>query len=245
MGSKAQKFMKQQQNILDEMRKVAKSVNKSIAELAPWTPFEEAEGNPLLPDDRIFINSRYQVSIRMREAPEPFGLLIELSIKTRDRAPHHDWRDFQRIKNELIGEQFEAMELYPSEKRLVDTANQYYLFVFPEMQFARNWFPFGFAERLVSEVEMPGLEGHEGMGKSTQRPFEVKPPDLETPETFKQRIEYMIKRKKEKSSGQQTIPDRSPEELARLRPGDRQAESAGGRDAAPSGLPAGGEDGPQ
>lgn len=245
MGSKAQRFMKQQQGILEEMRKVAKSVNKSIAEIAPWTPFEEAEGNPLLPDDRIFINSRYQVSVRMRDVPEPFGLCIELSIKTRDRAAHHDWRDFQRIKNELVGEDYEAVEMYPSEKRLVDTANQYYLFVFPELQFSRGWFPFGFAERLVSEIEMPGLDGHERMGMSNQRPFEVKPRDLETAETFKQRIEHMIKRKKEKDSGQQAIPDRSPEEVARLRHGVGQAQPDGGRLPATGGLPSGREDGAQ
>lgn len=245
MASKAQKFLKQQQDILEDMKRVAKGVNKSIAQLAPWTPFEEAEGNPLIPDDRIFINSRYQVCIRMRESIPPFGLFIEMSIKTRDRAPYHDWRDFQRIKNELIGEEYEAVELYPAEKRLVDTANQYFIFVFPELQFSKGWFPFGFAERLVSEVGLPGIASMPGMGVSEQRPFEVKPPDLETPETFKKRIDDLIKRKKEKNRGEQAIPDRSPEEMARRDSGEGQGEPAGGRLLATGGVPDGREDGPQ
>lgn len=245
MGSKAQRFLKQQQDILEDMKKVAKSVNKSIAQLAPWTPFEEAEGNPLIPEDRIFINSRYQVSLRVREAPPPFGIYIELSIKTRDKAAHHDWRDLQRIKNELVGEWYEAVELYPSEKRLVDTANQYFLFVFPELDFRNGWFPFGFADRIVSEVPIPGVANLPGMSVSEQRPFELKPPDLETPETLKKRIEDMLKRRKDKNSGEQAIPNRSPEELARRDPGEGKAEPPGARVLAPGGLPDGREDGAQ
>jgi hypothetical protein len=36
----------------------------------------------------------------------------------------HDWRDLQRIKNQLVGPECEAVELYPAESRKVDTANQ-------------------------------------------------------------------------------------------------------------------------
>lgn len=199
MGSRIQKAIKKQQAIADEMKKVAKGAGRSVAELAPWTDFEEAEPLPQLPEDRIFINSRYQVNIRMGEAPAPFGVFIQLSIKTRDKAAYHDWRDFQRIKNELVGSHFEAVELYPSEKRLVDTANQFYVFVFPELQFPSNQFPFGFRDRLVSEIGLPEAPN------TRQRPFESKPVDLETPETLKERIEEMMKEKQGKVDARQSV----------------------------------------
>lgn len=54
-----------------------------------------------------------------------------LSIRRADRKPCRDWRDFQAIKNQLCGEDREAVELYPAESRVVDTANQYHLWVLP------------------------------------------------------------------------------------------------------------------
>ena len=72
--------------------------------------------------------------------------MVCLSIKRRDREPIHDWRHLQEIKNALVGEQCEAFELYPAEERLVDTANQYWLWCFadPTMRL-----PIGFTERSV------------------------------------------------------------------------------------------------
>lgn len=54
-----------------------------------------------------------------------------LSIRRVDRKACRDWRHFQQIKNQLCGEEREGLELYPAESRLVDTANQYHLWVMP------------------------------------------------------------------------------------------------------------------
>ena len=56
---------------------------------------------------------------------------IHLSIRNQDRSARHDWRDFQRIKNQLAGPDWEAMEIYPAEERLVDSANQWHLWCLP------------------------------------------------------------------------------------------------------------------
>ena len=72
-----------------------------------------------------------------------------LSIRTHDREVRHDWREFQRIKNEICGAECEAVELYPAESRLVDTSNQFHLFVFEGYKF-----PFGYLDRLVTETEI-------------------------------------------------------------------------------------------
>jgi len=104
--------------------------------------------------DKLFVNEHYQVAVRNLS-----GEWTWLSIKRKDKESMHDWREFQRIKNAICGEEREAVELYPAESRLVDSSNQFHLFVMPEGE----RFPFGYGERLV-------VQGHEG--KSKQRPFD-------------------------------------------------------------------------
>jgi hypothetical protein len=154
-------------------------MKRKPAHKQPWTPFQQAsftaeqiESRQRLgqhnPDEVVFRNSRYQVNVTPFRHPV-FGVVAELSIKTLDKAAHHDWRDFQRLKNELVGPEFDAIEIYPAESRLVDTANQYYLWAF------RDWkVPLGFQSRLVSEGNSGYAQG------SRQRPFEDPPPDLKT-----------------------------------------------------------------
>lgn len=99
--------------------------------------------------DEVWVNSLYQVNIRTLEPREGsvWPVVKHLSIKRRDKAVVHDWRDLQRIKNELVGPECEAVEIYPAESRLVDTANQYHLWVFNDPEFR---FPLGFGTRLVA-----------------------------------------------------------------------------------------------
>lgn len=105
----------------------------------------------------VYRNDVYQV--QKREMTE----WINLSIRRIDREPIRDWRDMQEIKNQLLGAEVEAVELYPAESRLVDTANQYHLWA-PKLPGAM--FPFGFNDgRVVSEYTI---------GKSKQRPFDEK-----------------------------------------------------------------------
>lgn len=139
----------------------------------PWTPFQPAHYDPAdlagVPDvvdgkmpDRLWLNSRYQVGAWQFEHPV-FGTVAHLSIKTRDRQARHDWRDLQRIKNELCGPECDAIEIYPAESKLVDTANQYHLFVFASYKL-----DIGFQHRLVADGAWM---------KSKQRPFETRPSD--------------------------------------------------------------------
>lgn len=118
------------------------------AEGPGWTPFETLSGTVVDPDGtvgRLYQNSHYQVILRER-ADGTFGRCVHLTIRAVDGSPRHDWRDFQRIKNELVGEEAEAVELYPAESRVVDTANHYHLWVFPEHRF-----PFGMEQRETGD----------------------------------------------------------------------------------------------
>ncbi len=108
----------------------------------------------------VFVNDTYQVLLRKKVMESAFGVKVQtfwLSIKRLDREPCRDWRHFQQIKNEIIGPEYEAMELYPADSRLVDGANQYHLWGIHDPDYR---FPFGFNERMVSETPV---------GKSKQR----------------------------------------------------------------------------
>lgn len=121
-----------------------------------WTVFQPAQvldGGR----SRVYVNSLYTVV----RTTDPDSDAVTLSIRRNDREAVHDWRHLQRIKNELLGPDCEAVELYPAESRLVDTANQYFLWGVADPTFH---FPLGFAQRLVSD-------GEGSTSKARQRPW--------------------------------------------------------------------------
>jgi hypothetical protein len=97
----------------------------------------------------IYENDTYHVEVK--HAP-PF---IHLDIRRRDGKTCNEWQDFQRIKNELVGPEHEALQLFPAESRLVDTGNEYHLWVCTDTQ-AR--FQFGFKNRFVLGETLQSLD---------------------------------------------------------------------------------------
>lgn len=110
----------------------------------------------------LYKNDKYQVAVFRDEGPDGDASMIHLSIKRIDRQPVHDWRELQQIKNMLVGPECEGIELYPAESRLVDTANQYHLWVCSDPMFR---IPVGFTTRMVHEEPLVGC---------VQRPFDQK-----------------------------------------------------------------------
>ena len=119
--------------------------------------------------DEIWLNDKYQAAVRRRTGPGPFdpsgecvtgfpeeaGEVTWLSIKRLDKGPQRDWRDLQHIKNDIVGPEAEAMEIYPAESRLMDTANQTHLF-----SLNKKMFPIGFTQRVVRGADQTlGLGG--------------------------------------------------------------------------------------
>lgn len=100
-------------------------------------------------DTVMWLNDTYQVAQRKVE-PRNWPPLIHLSVKRIDKEPIHDWRELQQIKNMLVGPANEGVEIYPDEARLVDSANQYHLWVFSDPSIK---LPFGFGERLTRTPE--------------------------------------------------------------------------------------------
>jgi len=89
---------------------------------------------------QVYENDLYHVDVNY--AP-PFA---HLAIRRHDGKPCKEWLHFQQIKNEIIGPENEAMEIFPAESRLVDSADEYHLWVHTDPKFR---FPVGFGQRFV------------------------------------------------------------------------------------------------
>lgn len=125
-------------------------------------------------EDEVWANNLYTVHVR-REAR-----FVHLSIHRYDKEPARDWRHFQRIKNEIVGPEFEAVELYPAESRMVDQANQYHLWVLLDETGGATQLEIGFHQgRVVATPE----EIAEVSPGARQRPFEEAPCPSPSPST--------------------------------------------------------------
>ena len=133
------------------IRELAEHHSVAFSKMKKQLRRQDAEAN-------LFINDTYQVDMRPVPAVANWPELTWLSIKRLDRAPvgAERFRDFQQIKNMLCGEGAEAIEIYPAESRLVDTCNQYHLWVID------GRFPLGFPTRAVS---------YQGVGGAVQKPL--------------------------------------------------------------------------
>ena len=155
-------------------KKKKTSVNPAKSSYIKWTPFEQVdpmrniaarevdpEGYDQMLKDfsegklKMWQNSLYTCHVRQLGDGGHEGSLW-ISIRSNERKAIRDWRHFQRIKNELAGDEREALEIYPRESELVDEANSYHLWVLG----AETRMPFGFhGERTVSgsaEAEVIG-----------------------------------------------------------------------------------------
>ena len=117
----------------------------------PMEPFIEVAPN----NSEEYLNDRYAVSIRGIIADDGTKM-AHLSIKRIDRAVIDDWRDLQTIKNMIVGPERDAVQIFPRESHLVDTSNQYHLWVFIDDGYV---LPFGFKERYISDTNETTFQG--------------------------------------------------------------------------------------
>jgi len=112
----------------------------------------------------MWLNDLYQVQVR--RIGNESG--VHINIRRRDGGPIlRDWRHFQQIKNELIGPECEAVELYPAESRKWDESNKYHLFGYSD----GTRFPIGFEMRNVDYTDRShGNAGMRQRGKTMEFP---------------------------------------------------------------------------
>lgn len=121
----------------------------------------EENTDEILANAEVWASEFYEVHIRKKN-PHTFGDDVDLwhlAINTKDHEPTRDWRDLQEIKNIMCGKEAEGIELFPAESRLVDTRNQYHIWVLMEKKMSKYVrFPFGFEKRNVVDLNPNGLK---------------------------------------------------------------------------------------
>jgi len=115
-----------------------------------------------------WVNNLYKVDVDRRHRHPlmerlgfSIGQIIELGITRHDGSAIHDWRHLQYIKNDVLGNDVEAVELFPKESRLMDTANTFWLYAIVDYDF-----PFGFTMRNINDEIESAKVG------AMQRPFD-------------------------------------------------------------------------
>lgn len=116
----------------------ARKISATLERSWKWERLKRMAGGT--PDGgEMWENSRYLVTVRRHTAgwPSDNGPFVQIGVSSHDGQARHDWRDFQRIKNDVCGEDWEAIELYPSERRLMDPSNYYMLWARPSLPYGK------------------------------------------------------------------------------------------------------------
>jgi hypothetical protein len=118
-------------------------MNKSQLRKLSGKPFGEWEMRMTPPDKMIeydryrdnfrpdtYLNNRY--SVQISDEATDWGLVVHLWVRRHDGEMVRSWSDMQRIKNELMGPERVAVEVFPPVSQLVDNANIAHLWVMPD-----------------------------------------------------------------------------------------------------------------
>ena len=98
--------------------------------------FSEEDIKRAIHKDEVWGNDRYTVTVTFKTDQGRDGY-IEIGVHNHKRTTIMHWAHLQQIKNEIAGPGREAVMIFPSEDRLVDTANEYWLYVYPTGEFPR------------------------------------------------------------------------------------------------------------
>lgn len=125
-------------------RRLAAKIEAKALASGKWPPWERDEyptgtgvGNGWLREVR---RAWHNGALAVLERPLRNGF-THLAIRTVSQL-EPTWAELQRIKNEIMGEDRAAVQIYPRSCRLVDQADMYHLWVYP----AGHEFGFGLHE---------------------------------------------------------------------------------------------------
>lgn len=131
---------------IDESRRVSKRMHPS----RKWTPLKQT--GTYADDQKLkyrgksngqvegWTNDLYEITVRRYSDGWAFDETmpwVYIGIAAVDGAARHDWRDMQKIKNQICGPEWEAVEVFPAESRLIDPSNYYLLFCAPKIPIGR------------------------------------------------------------------------------------------------------------
>lgn len=99
-------------------------------------PIQQARDLPAVRNIKRAVRNDFWI-VQMYEFDCAIGRLQHLMIRSVDfpRGPgsghEPSWQDLQRIKNELCGQDAEAVHVHPRQADVMDQADMYHLFVLP------------------------------------------------------------------------------------------------------------------
>ena len=82
--------------------------------------------------NKVFVDEKLEYCVMYRPIKSSeFGEGYHVCMRN-DRSTDIPWIEKQKIKNELFGEEYMAVEVFPRESELVDEANMYHMWVFKD-----------------------------------------------------------------------------------------------------------------
>lgn len=120
------------------MRKASERNGQRLQGLE-WNPFKDVtqeslerhklfEPQSTYRPHQVFTNNRYIV--QCFRGHSVLGMpAIKTMIRRSDAKPIYSWGDLQRIKNEIWGEEVQALQMFPRQSELIDDANLYWMWV--------------------------------------------------------------------------------------------------------------------
>lgn len=120
------------------MRRASEANGRKLQRLE-WNRFsdvtDEARGRHLMlnPDsrfkvDRVYKNNKYIVQV-FHNVERKGRTYTKVMVRRSDSQPIYSWQDLYRIKNEIFGDEVEAVQFMPPKSELVDDANLYWFFI--------------------------------------------------------------------------------------------------------------------
>lgn len=78
--------------------------------------------------DVVFQNNKYIVQVFLN-VKRNFRNYDKVMIRRSDSKPIYSWADIFRIKNEIFGDEVEAIQFFPKNSELIDEANLYWIWI--------------------------------------------------------------------------------------------------------------------
>jgi hypothetical protein len=72
------------------------------------------------------------LSVQVLECVAPWGWTRHVRVKRRDGKDGITWDELQAVKDEYLGPDAQAVEIYPAQHRLVDEVNMRHLWEVPD-----------------------------------------------------------------------------------------------------------------
>lgn len=120
-----------------QMRKLSQKEGERLQKLS-WNDFkdvtEEAISRHFLLTGKlynvgkVYQNNKYIVQVFYNDTTKNKSM-TKILTRRSDGKPILSWSDLFRIKNEIFGEEIEAVQYLPKKSELIDEANLYWFFI--------------------------------------------------------------------------------------------------------------------